>query len=95
MGAVEANAAAWHHGRRLLERAIAERLTFAFETTLGGRTITTLLDAGPDCGARGPHLVRGPRQRGAAHRARPAAASAAAATTFPRQKIRERYDQAG
>ena len=39
----EANAAAWHHGKRLLEKAIAERLTLAFETTLGGNTITTLL----------------------------------------------------
>ena len=39
----EANAAAWQHGRRLLERAIAERLNFAFETTLGGNTIATLL----------------------------------------------------
>ena len=40
---VEANSAAWHQGRRLLERAIAERKTFAFETTLGGTTITGLL----------------------------------------------------
>jgi len=40
----EANSAAWHQGRRLLERAIAERLTFAFETTLGGATITALLE---------------------------------------------------
>jgi len=39
----EANAAAWHEGRRLLERAIAERGNFAFETTLGGNTITGLL----------------------------------------------------
>lgn len=38
------NSAAWHEGRRLLERAIDERLNFAFETTLGGRTITALLD---------------------------------------------------
>jgi len=38
------NAAAWNEGRRLLERAIDERLDFAFETTLGGRTITELLD---------------------------------------------------
>lgn len=44
VGADEANAAAWHHGKRLLERAIAERLTFAFETTLGGDSITGLLD---------------------------------------------------
>jgi len=40
----QANSAAWHHGRRLLERAIAERLNFAFETTLGGSTITGLLE---------------------------------------------------
>jgi hypothetical protein len=32
-----ANSAAWHGGRRLLERAINERLDFALETTLGGR----------------------------------------------------------
>jgi len=40
---VEANSAAWYEGKRLLERAIAEKLDFAFETTLGGRTITALL----------------------------------------------------
>lgn len=40
----EANSAAWHEGKRLLERAIAERGSFAFETTLGGRTIKALLD---------------------------------------------------
>lgn len=39
----EANARAWRLGRRLLARAIAERLDFAFETTLGGRTMTGLL----------------------------------------------------
>ena len=43
LGPTEANSAAWHQGRRLLERAIAERKTFAFETTLGGATITALL----------------------------------------------------
>ncbi|MGA3319076.1 MAG: hypothetical protein ABSC64_21880, partial [Candidatus Korobacteraceae bacterium] len=30
----DANSAAWHEGKRLLERAITERLNFAFETTL-------------------------------------------------------------
>src|SRR5712675_3721624 len=40
---VEANGAAWHQGRRLLERAIAERLDYAFETTLGANTIPRLL----------------------------------------------------
>jgi predicted ABC-type ATPase len=44
MSPTEANSAAWHQGRRLLERAIAERLTYAFETTLGGATMTALLE---------------------------------------------------
>ena len=39
-----AQSTAWYEGRRLLERAIAERLDFAFETTLGGDTITALLE---------------------------------------------------
>jgi len=39
----EANIAAWHEGKRLLEQAIAKRLVFAFETTLGGDTMTALL----------------------------------------------------
>ncbi len=39
----EANAAAWQQGRRLLERAMSERLDFAFETTLGGETFVRLL----------------------------------------------------
>jgi len=39
----DANIAAWHEGKRLLEEAIGKRLVFAFETTLGGDTITSLL----------------------------------------------------
>ena len=38
-----ANSAAWHAGVRLLKQAIEQRLDFAFETTLGGNTITRLL----------------------------------------------------
>lgn len=41
---VKANAAAWRQGKRLLERAIREQLDYAFETTLGGSTMTRLLD---------------------------------------------------
>ncbi len=41
----DANGVAWQQGRRLLEKAIAERLEFAFETTLGGSTIAQLLAA--------------------------------------------------
>jgi predicted ABC-type ATPase len=43
LAASAANAVAWQQGRRLLERAIDERLDFAFETTLGGGTMTRLL----------------------------------------------------
>lgn len=39
----DANAEAWRQGLHLLKRAIEERLDFAFETTLGGNTITSLL----------------------------------------------------
>jgi predicted ABC-type ATPase len=39
----EANALAWHQGKVLLERAISERRSLAFETTLGGSTIARLL----------------------------------------------------
>jgi predicted ABC-type ATPase len=40
----QANSAAWRQGKRLLQRAIAERLNFAVETTLGGETMTALLE---------------------------------------------------
>lgn len=43
LGQARANALACQQGRRMLERAISHRLDFAFETTLGGSTITRLL----------------------------------------------------
>src|ERR1043166_5576248 len=39
----EANGLAWQLGKRLLERAISERKTSAFESTLGATTIPGLL----------------------------------------------------
>lgn len=44
----EANALAWEMSRRGLERALARRQDFTFETTLGGRTISRLLTAAVD-----------------------------------------------
>lgn len=44
------NAAAWNEGRRLLRRAIVERAYFAFETTLGGNTMTALLEQAAQAG---------------------------------------------
>jgi predicted ABC-type ATPase len=43
LGQRDANAFAWEEGRRRLEAAIANGASFAFETTLGGTTITRLL----------------------------------------------------
>lgn len=39
----DANARAWEHGRKQLEAAIADGKNFAFETTLGARTIPEML----------------------------------------------------
>ena len=39
----EANGLAWARGKDALERAIANRTNYAFETTLGGTSITNLL----------------------------------------------------
>jgi predicted ABC-type ATPase len=52
LGVTQANSLAWQQGRRLLERAIAERLDYAFETTLGASTIPRLLEAAADKGAQ-------------------------------------------
>jgi len=88
----EANSAAWHEGKRLLEYAIAERLDFALETTLGGHTITALLQkalaAGIEVriwfvGLSSPEL----------HIARVRARVARGGHDIPEEKIRERYDQ--
>jgi predicted ABC-type ATPase len=43
LGQTEANAVAWEQGRKLLEKAIDQRLDFTFETTLGGNTMPELL----------------------------------------------------
>jgi predicted ABC-type ATPase len=47
---MEANAVAWQNGRLMLERAIRERLDFAFETTLGASTMTELLVQAAEAG---------------------------------------------
>jgi predicted ABC-type ATPase len=87
-----ANSAAWDEGKRLLERAIAERLDFAFETTLGGHTITALLDAALSdgievrvwyVGLSSPEL----------HMSRVRARVAKGGHDIPAAKIRDRYDR--
>lgn len=83
---------AWNEGKRLLERAIEEKLDLAFETTLGGNTITALLqraaEAGLDvqvwyAGLSSPEL----------HIARVRARVAKGGHDIPEGKIRERYQR--
>jgi predicted ABC-type ATPase len=88
----EANSAAWHRGRHLLERAIAERKTFAFETTLGGNTITALLDRALASGlaARVWYVgLNGPEL----HIARVRARVARGGHDIPAEQVRARYDR--
>jgi predicted ABC-type ATPase len=85
-----ANGAAWHEGKRLLERAIAERLDFAFETTLGGRTITGLLERAASLGIEVRMWYVGlssPEH----HIARVRARVAKGGHDIPESRIRERY----
>lgn len=44
LSATQANSAAWHEGKRLLQHAIAKGLDYNFETTLGGKSFAKLLE---------------------------------------------------
>jgi predicted ABC-type ATPase len=87
-----ANAHAWQESIRRLDDAIAKGLNHAFETTLGGKTVTAhILEATKThdvliwfCGLSSPEL----------HIARVEARVAAGGHPIPEDKIRERYPQA-
>lgn len=87
--AEEANARAWTHGRSQLEAAIANGTNYAFETTLGGRTIPALLAEAAAthdvvmlfCGLRSPEM----------HIQRVRARVANGGHDIPQDKIRERW----
>ena len=88
----EANSTACHQGKRLLKRAIAERFDFAFETTLGGHTITALVQDAMHTGIEvrvwfvglsSPEL----------HIARVRSRVARGGHDIPEEKIRDRYDR--
>ncbi len=50
LSTTQSNSAAWHEGKRLLEHALARRLDYSFETTLGGRSFAKLLRQAADAG---------------------------------------------
>lgn len=87
----EANSRAWHFGRHLLERAIERRFRFAFETTLGGRTIAGLLLKAANVGlpVRVWYVGLDSVER---HLARVSARVAHGGHPIPEDQIRERYD---
>jgi predicted ABC-type ATPase len=88
----EANSAAWHEGKRLLERAIGDRLDFAFETTLGGHTISTLLDEALATGIEVRMWFVG-LSSPELHMERIRSRVARGGHDIPEEKVRERYDR--
>jgi predicted ABC-type ATPase len=88
----EANSAAWHEGKRLLERAIEDKLNFAFETTLGGHTIVDLLEKASSIGIEVRIWYAGLNSP-ELHVARVRSRVAKGGHDIPEAKIRERYSQ--
>ncbi|KQP22862.1 AAA family ATPase [Pseudorhodoferax sp. Leaf267] len=87
--AAEANGRAWEYGRALLEAAIAQGRSHAFETTLGAKTIPAMLVAASRshdvvmlfCGLASPEQ----------HLARVQLRVTAGGHDIPEHKIRERW----
>jgi len=88
----DANIAAWREGKRLLEQAVASRLTFAFETTLGGETIAGLLQRAiaARIAVRVWYVGLTSAEQ---HIARVRARVTRGGHDIPESKIRERYDR--
>jgi predicted ABC-type ATPase len=87
----EANALAWREGKERLENAIQRRHNFAFESTLGGNTISGLLREAADAGIDVLVWFAGlssPEQ----HIERVRERVAAGGHDIPEAKIRERWD---
>jgi predicted ABC-type ATPase len=90
MNQLEANAAAWQQGRRLLQTAMDERKDFAFETTLGGTTITSLLKQAMSQGVE-VHIWYVGLEGVELHVARVRSRVKLGGHDIPEAKIRERY----
>ncbi len=87
----EANSLAWRQGKRLLERAIAEGLDYAFETTLGGTSIARLLEQASDADFE-VHVWYAGLESPELHLARVRARVAKGGHDIPEADIRKRYD---
>ncbi|MDR6536454.1 zeta toxin family protein [Variovorax soli] len=91
LSAEAANAQAWEFGRKGLERALAQGQNFAFETTLGARTIPQMLLDGARQGAQ-IHLWYAGLTSPELHLQRVQARVAAGGHDIPEAKVRERYE---
>lgn len=91
LSAEQANGLAWTLGRRGLEKALAEGLTYAFETTLGGGSIARLLQEGARGGAQ-VHVWYAGLATAELHLRRIEARVAAGGHDIPEAKVRERFD---
>jgi predicted ABC-type ATPase len=87
----EINALAWREGLEQLRRAIANRIDYAFETTLGGNTITRTLAEALDQGLEVRIWYVG-LENVDLHIARVKARVARGGHAIPEAKIRERFD---
>lgn len=90
LDAAGANVWAWSEGLRQLQGALAHASQFAFETTLGGDTITATLLDGARAGAEIAVWFVG-LSSPEAHLARVASRVASGGHDIPEAKIRERY----
>ena len=88
----EANAKAWEEGRRLLEMSLIERRDFAFETTLGGNTMTELLEKAATAGID-VHIWYVGLETVELHIERVRLRVAQGGHDIPDMKIRQRYDR--
>ncbi|MGQ3053612.1 MAG: AAA family ATPase [Roseateles sp.] len=91
LSAEQANGLAWTLGRRGVEKALAEGLTYAFETTLGGTSMTKLLLDGARGGAE-VHAWYAGLATPELHLRRIQARVAAGGHDIPEAKVRERFD---
>lgn len=88
----DANSVAWRYGIRLLRGSIDEREDFVFETTLGGRTVTRLLEHAHRRGVAVVVFYVG-LESADLHVARVRARVAWGGHDIPEARIRERYDR--
>jgi len=92
LSATQANSAAWHEGKRLLQHAITQRLDHNFETTLGGQSFARLLKQAAESGIEVRIWYVGlasPEQ----HLARVKARVRKGGHDIPEADIRRRFDQ--